>query len=56
MTDALQTPGASDCLGRTCMKWGSDGELAALDLCLVLEPFRSGSRFLGWYHSEKEVP
>jgi hypothetical protein len=35
--DSLQTPGASDCLGRTCLKWGSDGELADLDLCLVLE-------------------
>jgi len=37
MTDSLQTPDISDCLGRTCLKWGSDGELAALDLCLVLE-------------------
>jgi hypothetical protein len=37
MTEALQMPGARDCLGRTCLKWGSDGELAALDLCLVLE-------------------
>lgn len=45
MTDSLQTttaaPVAKDsqgsCLGRTCMKWGSDGELSALDLCLVLE-------------------
>lgn len=25
------------CLGRTCMKWGADGELSALDLELVLE-------------------
>ena len=47
MTDSLQTttaaPVATDwqlgstCLGRTCMKWSSDGELTALDLCLVLE-------------------
>jgi hypothetical protein len=37
MTDALQMPGVSDCLGRTCMQWGSAGELAALDLCWVLE-------------------
>ena len=25
------------CLGRTCLKWSADGELTALDLCLVLE-------------------
>jgi hypothetical protein len=28
------TPGS--CLGRTCLKWGPDGELTALDLELVL--------------------
>jgi hypothetical protein len=28
---------ASTCLGRTCMKWGADGELTALDLHLVME-------------------
>lgn len=27
----------SDCLGRTCLKWGPDGELTALDLSLVME-------------------
>lgn len=33
-----RTSGRSDtCLGRTCMKWGADGELSALDLQLVLE-------------------
>ncbi|MEI7951929.1 MAG: hypothetical protein WCH37_04525 [Synechococcaceae cyanobacterium ELA182] len=42
MTDSLQTttaaPVAMDWqLGRTCMKWRSDGELTAVDLCLVLE-------------------
>ena len=47
MTGSLQTTNAatvatdwqlgSTCLGRTCMKWSSDGELTALDLCLVLE-------------------
>jgi hypothetical protein len=25
------------CLGRTCLKWGHDGELARVDLELVLE-------------------
>jgi hypothetical protein len=28
---------ASSCLGRTCLKWGVDGELTALDLALVME-------------------
>ncbi|MCS5691161.1 hypothetical protein NZK33_04070 [Cyanobium sp. FGCU-6] len=28
---------ASSCLGRTCLKWGVDGELTALDLDLVME-------------------
>lgn len=37
MTDSnlLNAPGS--CLGRTCLKWGADGELTALDLSLVLE-------------------
>ena len=30
-------PEAKDCLGRTCLKWGADGELTAQDLSLVLE-------------------
>ena len=25
------------CLGRTCLKWSSDGELTSVDLSLVLE-------------------
>jgi hypothetical protein len=45
MQDSIQKPIASamssamslDCLGRTCLEWGSDGELTALDLSLVLE-------------------
>jgi hypothetical protein len=28
---------ASSCLGRTCLKWGVDGELTALDLALVMK-------------------
>lgn len=27
----------SDCLGRTYLEWSADGELTALDLCLVLQ-------------------
>jgi hypothetical protein len=37
MTDATRLNGASSCLGRTCLKWGADGELSALDLNLVLQ-------------------
>ncbi|MCP9824837.1 MULTISPECIES: hypothetical protein [Synechococcales] len=25
------------CLGRTCLKWSSDGELTSVDLLLVME-------------------
>jgi hypothetical protein len=27
----------SSCLGRTCLKWGADGELSAVDKQLVLQ-------------------
>ena len=27
----------NNCLGRTCLKWSSDGELAPVDLLLVME-------------------
>lgn len=37
MTDSIPTLIASDCLGRTCLQWQPDGELTALDLCLVLD-------------------
>jgi hypothetical protein len=47
MTDSTQTPTppasripdwpSTSCLGRTCMKWGDDGELTSVDLLLVLE-------------------
>jgi hypothetical protein len=42
MTDSSHFPAApvaagTTCLGRTCLKWGADGELSALDLSLVLE-------------------
>lgn len=26
-----------DCLGRTCLQWGADGELTAVDFRLVME-------------------
>ena len=37
MTVSFQTPIATDCLGRTCLKWNADGELTSVDLLLVLE-------------------
>jgi len=37
MTDSHPLSGSSSCVGSTCLKWGSDGELTALDLSLVLE-------------------
>lgn len=37
MTDSFPIPGVCDCLGRTCLKWGADGELTALDLRLVMQ-------------------
>jgi hypothetical protein len=37
MADPTITINASTCLGRTCLKWGADGELTAPDLDLVLE-------------------
>ena len=27
----------NNCLGRTCLKWSADGELASVDLLLVME-------------------
>jgi len=31
------TASITNCLGRTCMKWGVDGDLTSLDLELVME-------------------
>jgi hypothetical protein len=36
MMDSTQSPSTSNCLGRTCLKWGADGELTELDLNLVI--------------------
>jgi len=37
MSESIISAIGSDCLGRTCLKWGCDGELTALDLSLVLD-------------------
>ena len=37
MADPIITLNTGSCLGRTCMKWGVDGDLTALDLELVME-------------------
>ncbi|MFN6133525.1 MAG: hypothetical protein ACK46L_11605 [Synechococcaceae cyanobacterium] len=41
MTDSTfllsPSPSPCSCLGRTCLEWGSDGELTAMDLHLVMQ-------------------
>ena len=37
MTDSLQILDICDCLGRTCLKWGADGELTQFDFSLVMQ-------------------
>lgn len=37
MADSNTQTQTSTCLGRTCMKWGADGELTAVDFNLVME-------------------
>ncbi len=37
MTDSIHASGVCDCLGRTCLKWSTDGELSALDFSLVMQ-------------------
>jgi len=37
MAGTTMTTNANSCLGRTCLKWGDDGELTALDMALVME-------------------
>ncbi len=40
-------PLGRSCLGRTCMKWSADGELAELDFQLVLERLGAVDAALG---------
>lgn len=35
--DSTYQNSLSSCLGRTCLKWGSDGELSPPDLKLVMQ-------------------
>jgi hypothetical protein len=37
MAVPIMSIGISGCLGRTCLQWGADGDLTALDLELVME-------------------
>jgi len=37
MDQANSASDTGSCLGRTCLKWASDGELTALDMQAVLE-------------------
>lgn len=56
MSDCIQTPITRDCLGRTCLKWSSDGELTALDLGLVLEALAQVDPELTALHQESDEP
>ena len=40
-------PDPEACLGRTCMKWGADGELTDLDFQLILERLGAVDAALG---------
>jgi hypothetical protein len=35
--DGQTSEADSDCLARSCLKWGQDGELSALDLQTILQ-------------------
>lgn len=37
MTDSIHASSLYNCLGRTCLKWGADGELTAIDFNLVMQ-------------------
>lgn len=41
------SPGGDGCLGRTCMKWGADGELTDLDFQLILQRLGAVDAALG---------
>ena len=48
--------GAVDCLGRTCLKWGADGELTAQDLGLVLERLAQVDQQVTTHHQQTDTP
>lgn len=56
MTDSNLLNAPSSCLGRTCLKWGADGELTALDLSLVLERLAQVDRELTPLHQDIATP
>lgn len=42
----------NNCLGRTCLKWGADGELTPMDLLLVLERLAQVDQQLSDLHTD----
>ena len=42
----------NNCLGRTCLKWGADGELTPMDLLLVLERLSQVDQQLTGLHTD----
>jgi hypothetical protein len=49
--DGTTTNHEHSCLTRTCLKWTADGELAALDLQLVLERLAAVDQLDTWQGS-----
>lgn len=56
MTDFNRLNAPSNCLGRTCMKWGADGELTPRDLSLVLERLAQVDQQLTAQHQNTATP
>jgi hypothetical protein len=39
--DCYSVPEKATCLGRSCLKWGDDGELSAVDMQSILQRLSS---------------
>ncbi|MEB3361458.1 MAG: hypothetical protein VKI42_04965 [Synechococcaceae cyanobacterium] len=50
-------PSPSSCLGRTCLKWSSNGELTSLDFHLVMERLAQvDQELVVLYHDPADSP
>ena len=47
MAHSIPRSEGDGCLGRTCMKWGADGELTDLDFQLILQRLGAVDAALG---------
>ena len=50
MDDTTMMINTSSCLGRTCLKWETDGELTSMDLELVMERLAQVDRDVASLH------